>query len=122
MALFTKKTEEKKDAPKAEKAVTKTVATPTSKDLESVLLNARITEKSTISVEKSGAYVFDVAPAASKKDIKEAVAKIFKVTPVKIRIAKIPSKKVYRRGHVGVKSGGKKAYVFLKKGDKIEFV
>lgn len=92
------------------------------KDLTRVLKKPRITEKSTNSVEFAHAYVFDIDPQATKTDVKEAVKLIYKVTPVKIRVAQVPSKKVFRRGKRGVKSGGKKAYIYLKEGDKIEFV
>jgi ribosomal protein L23 len=44
----------------------------------------------------------------------------YNVTPIKIAIAKTPSKAVFVRGRKGVKNGVKKAYVSLKKGDKIE--
>jgi len=44
------------------------------------------------------------------------------VKPEKVRVAAIPAKKVFVRGKKGVKSGGKKAYVYLKKGDKIELI
>ncbi|MDD3662361.1 MAG: 50S ribosomal protein L23 [Candidatus Pacebacteria bacterium] len=81
----------------------------------------RITEKSSISADK-GQYTFNVASDASKNEIKKAISLLYKVTPVKITMTKIASKKVVRRGVIGHKSGGKKAVVYLKKGDKIEFV
>jgi ribosomal protein L23 len=34
----------------------------------------------------------------------------------------IPKKNVFVRGKWGTKGGGKKAYVYLKKGDKIESI
>lgn len=92
------------------------------RDLNAVLLRPRITEKSTVSVEKDRAYVFEISPRATKGDVIDAVKSIYKVTPIKVRIAKIPSKKVMRKGRIGTKSGGKKAYIFLNKKDKIEFV
>jgi len=96
------------------------------KDLSWVLKKPRITEKSTILPETSNAYVFEVSPKANKTDVKAAISEKYKVDPVKVNIMPIPTKKVSRRrsrGSVlGTKGGGKKAYVFLKKGDKIEFV
>jgi len=48
------------------------------------------------------------------------------VSPVKVNIAKEPRKMVTRRRRSGTtsgyKTGNKKAYVFLKKGDTIQFV
>ena len=93
------------------------------RDLESVLLNPRVTEKATIESE-SGVYVFDIATRATKRDVLDAVEKIYKVVPRKVRVAAIPHKKVRSRSsnRTGVKAGGKKAYVYLKKGDAIEIV
>ena len=34
----------------------------------------------------------------------------------------MPRKKVMHRGKIGMKGGGKKAYVYLKEGDSIEIV
>ncbi len=84
-----------------------------------VLKHPRITEKASFSAEK-GVYVFEVAKDANKKVIAEAVKEMYKVTPVRVNVVKIPAKRVIVRGKNGMKSGGKKAYVFLKKGDKIE--
>ena len=89
---------------------------------ESVLLRPRITEKAALSADKSGVYVFEVMPKATKKAIAASVKAAYKVTPVKVRTAKIAPKAVFVRGKHGVKSGGKKAYVYLKKGDKIELL
>jgi len=96
----------------------------TKKDLSSVLKKPRITEKGAVISGISNVYPFDVSPDATKKDIIAAVKMIYKVTPVKVAVLTIPSKSVRSRrtGKMGTKSGGKKAYVYLKKGDKIEFV
>ena len=80
---------------------------------------ARITEKASV-LSETGVYVFEVAPWANKKEIKAAVKKFYNVDPLSINVAKIPTKQVFRRGHKGVTAGGKKAYIELKKGDKIE--
>ena len=42
--------------------------------------------------------------------------------PIKIRIINVPLKKRIVRGKVGIKSGYKKALVYLKESDKIEFI
>lgn len=88
-----------------------------------VLLRPRITEKATFAQEKR-AYVFEVQPRATKKDIVQAILYLYKVKPIKVNITKIPSKKreSQMRRTRGVKSGGKKAYVYLKEGDSIELV
>ncbi|MEK7589703.1 MAG: 50S ribosomal protein L23 [Patescibacteria group bacterium] len=89
----------------------------------SVLAQPRITEKATMKA-KTGVYIFEVRTNATKKEIGSAVKHYYNVTPVKVNIVKIPSKKVSSRTtrKKGVKAGGKKAYVFLKKGDKIEII
>ena len=69
-----------------------------------------------------GVYVFEVSEHANKKSIKASVRAAYGVTPVRVSVARIPSKRVFIRGKRGVKSGGKKAYVYLKKGDKIELI
>lgn len=89
------------------------------KDLNNILLRPHITEKATISSEKS-VYVFEVESDASKKVISKSFSDKYKIFPVKISTVTIPAKNVYVRGKRGKKSGYKKAYVYLKKGDKIE--
>ena len=83
--------------------------------------NPRITEKAAYMSEK-GCYVFNVAPSANKIQIAAAIRATFKVTPRKVTVVAVPRKEVSTRGsnRKGMTAGGKKAYVFLKKGDKIE--
>lgn len=91
--------------------------------MKTILKNPRITEKATIMVE-GACYTFDVEKSTTKKEIEKAVKALYKVTPRMIRTVTIPTKKVMprgkRRANIGTKGGGKKAYVYLKKGDKIE--
>lgn len=86
-----------------------------------VLIRPRVTEKASV---KGGEhiYVFEIAPRAHKGDVFNAIEKVYSVRPRKVRIARIPPKRVFVRGIRGVKSGGKKAYVHLKAGDKIEIL
>jgi large subunit ribosomal protein L23 len=110
--MATKKLTTKKTEKTEEKAVVKS----------SVILGARITEKAANLAEKNG-YTFNVAPNANKSEIKKAIKAMYKVTPIAIRTVTM-SKKVTtprgRRGRMGTTGGGKKAYVYLKKGDTIE--
>lgn len=89
------------------------------KDLNNVILRPHITEKATFSSEKS-VYVFEIDRGATKPQIRESFKSKYKVTPVKISTVTIPAKQVYVRGKRGHKSGYRKAYVYLKKGEKIE--
>ena len=116
-------------APKAEtKAVAKTAKAPTagvsfdlSHNLASMIIKPRVTEKATVSAE-SGVYVFEVSKDSTKDHIAKAIAAMYKVTPVKVRTVVLPAKSVFVRGKWGSKTGVKKAYVYLKKGDKIEII
>ncbi len=87
-----------------------------------VLLAPRITEKASERAMNANVYVFNVDPRTTKFQIKKAVIELYKVTPVKVAIVTVPVKQVFVRGKYGQSKGGKKAYIYLKKGDTIEFV
>jgi large subunit ribosomal protein L23 len=92
------------------------------KNSGSIIKNPRITEKATVLAEKN-AYTFDVAITATKSEIIKAVKALYKVTPLAVRTLSVPSTPTSakgRHGKPGATSTGKKAYVYLKKGDKIE--
>lgn len=91
------------------------------KSLASALKNPRITEKASL-LSTSNIYTFDVPKDFNKFEIAGAILEIYKVKPLQVRVVAIPAKKVMHAGKPGVKKGGKKALVYLKKGDKIEFV
>jgi large subunit ribosomal protein L23 len=84
-----------------------------------IILRPRITEKASF-VAGSNVYAFEIAIEANKKQVAEAVKAFYNVAPIKVNIVKNPAKKVFIRGKKGVKNGIKKAYVYLKEGDKIE--
>jgi len=86
-----------------------------------VILRPRVTEKGS-ALAAAGVYVFEVADNANKKEIAEEVRHLYNVSPVRVNIAKNPAKKVFVRGKRGVKSGVRKAYVYLKEGEKIEII
>ncbi len=79
----------------------------------------KITEKAAALAEK-GIYVFNVAPSATKSEIIKDIKTAYKVTPLKVNVITLKQKKVVVRGKIGHQAGGKKAMVFLKKGDKID--
>ena len=89
--------------------------------MKTVIINPRITEKATTQSEL-GVYTFEVAKNSSKPEIAAAVKALFKVMPIKVAIVPIRSKKINSKGKRGKTASSKKAYVYLKKGDKIEFV
>ncbi|HEY4508860.1 MAG TPA: 50S ribosomal protein L23 [Candidatus Paceibacterota bacterium] len=89
------------------------------KNLSNILRRPHITEKATMSAEHS-VYVFEVDPKAAKSDINKAFVEKYKITPVKITTVTIPAKNVFVRSKRGKKSGYKKAYMYLAKGQKLE--
>jgi len=90
--------------------------------LFNMLKKTRVTEKATELSSSGNAYVFEVDKDANKTEIAKAIKEFYNVAPRKICIVKIPPKKVFLRGKKGIKIGGKKAYVYLKQGDKIELI
>ena len=81
-----------------------------------------MTERSTMLQERFNQYVFEVARASTKTDVKQAVQELFKVKVEKVRTMKMPGKfRRFGRGG-GFRSDWKKAVVTLKAGDKIDLV
>ena len=93
----------------------------TSNESKSVILHPHITEKSGV-LSQGGVYTFVVTKKANKKQITQAIVALYKVTPVKIAVANMPTKEVFIRGRKGSIAGVRKAMITLKKGDKIDFV
>ena len=83
------------------------------------LIRPRVTEKASFAAE-ANIHTFEISSKAGKKEVAEAIKAYYKVSPIKIRIVRNPAKKVFIKGKKGVKAGVKKAYVYLKKGDKME--
>ncbi|OGI82664.1 50S ribosomal protein L23 [Candidatus Nomurabacteria bacterium RIFCSPLOWO2_02_FULL_44_12] len=89
--------------------------------MNQIIKNPRITEKASNLLE-GNVYTFDVADKASKNEIRKAIFAIYKVKPVRVNVAKVPKKNTKVRGVPFTKGGGRKALVYLKEGDKIEFI
>ena len=120
MALFSKK--QTTDTTAETKAPAKAAASKSgARDLSRVLMNPRITEKATDLQNMNNAYVFDIAEGASKPQVAQAVRELYKVSPIRVRVVTIRPKvkRSTRTGRTSVVGGGRKAYVFLKKGDSI---
>ncbi len=91
--------------------------------LMTVLLEPRVTEKSTQVGEANNQYVFKVAKTATKPEIKQAVELMFdgaEVESVQVSNVKGKSKMFARRP--GKRCDWKKAYVKLKPGFDIDFM
>lgn len=81
--------------------------------------NPRITEKASFAVER-GVYTFDIKADANKSEIIKEIFTKYKVKPVKVNIVNIKDKPKVVRGRKAIIRGGRKAYVYLKKGDKLD--
>lgn len=92
------------------------------KKIQDVIVRPLITERSTMLREKNK-YSFEVNPAATKQEIKNAVESIFKkekVEVLKVNTSNLPAK-IRRVGRSFSKPyRWKKAIVTLKPGQKIE--
>jgi large subunit ribosomal protein L23 len=78
-----------------------------------------ITEKGLAIRENQNTLVFQVAKAATKTEIKEAVQTIFKVKVSSVRTAMYPGKERRRGKFAAYRPDWKKAYVRLKSGEKM---
>jgi len=84
-----------------------------------VIRRPLITEKTTLLREDGRTLVFEVAPTATKIDIKRAVEKLLGAKVEGVRTA-LAHGKVKRQGRfAGQRSDWKKAYVKLREGEKI---
>ena len=92
------------------------------KSLYDVIRRPLITEKSTELKESQDTVCFEVHRAATKPEIKKAVESLFGVKVADVRVANMHGK-VKRQGrYAGRRPDWKKAFVVLKKGEKmIEF-
>ena len=77
-----------------------------------------ITEKGLGIKETQATLVFQVAPKATKTEIKEAVQAIFKVKVDSVRTSNFQGKERRRGRFAGYRPDWKKAYVRLKAGEK----
>lgn len=85
-----------------------------------VLEKIHLTEKASLSSGKGAQYVFRVATAANKLDIKNAVERLFEVKVDKVCISRVKPKVKRFKQRLGFRSGWKKAYVVLKEGQVID--
>lgn len=79
-----------------------------------------LTEKATDLRDFRNQVAFKVDRRANKRQIAQAIEKIFNVKVTVVRIINIPSKPKRLGKHEGTKSGYKKAIISLKEGNKIE--
>ena len=92
------------------------------KSVYDVIRRPLITEKSTKLKETQRAICFEVQRNATKPDIKKAVEALFDVKVESVRVANVHGKLKRQGRYAGRRPDWKKAYVILKKDQKmIEF-
>ena len=93
------------------------------KESVSIIKEALLTEKATTLSANLNQYVFSVNPAASKRNIKDAVEAAFGVSVVHVNTVLVKPKSKrdrMRRNKLGFTSHVKKAIIKLKTGDSID--
>jgi large subunit ribosomal protein L23 len=87
--------------------------------LYTVIRRPLITEKGLGVKEAEGTLVFEVAPEATKTEVKQAVETLFKVKVSAVRTSNVLGKERRRGKYAGFRPDWKKAYVRLKPGEKM---
>ena len=62
-----------------------------------IILRPRITEKAAAKNEAENVFVFEVSSGSNKGAVKRAVKELYKVSPTKVNIVKLPAKNVFQR-------------------------
>jgi large subunit ribosomal protein L23 len=84
-----------------------------------VIRRPLVTEKGVDEKDNHRTLCFEVAPDANKTQVKAAVEKLFKIKVEEVRTAGLVGKMRRRGRFVGYRPDWKKAYVKLKKGEKV---
>jgi large subunit ribosomal protein L23 len=84
-----------------------------------VIVRPVITEKGLTLKENDRTLCFEVKKSASKKQIQEAIERIFKVKVQQVRTMKVLGKMRRRGRYTGYRPDWKKAYVTLREGEKM---
>jgi large subunit ribosomal protein L23 len=87
--------------------------------LLSVIRAPRVSEK-TARLQEINQYVFEVAAAATKADVKSAVESLFKVTVEAVNVLNVKGKSKTFRFRTGRRGDWRKAYVRLAAGQTID--
>ena len=86
-----------------------------------ILKRPLVTEKSTVEKDARNKLCFEVDRRANKIEIKEAVAKVFKVDVLEVATLSMKGKKKRVGRHFTTKPDWKKAIVTIKPGQRVEF-
>lgn len=92
-------------------------------DVTAVIVRPRITEKAAVLLDQN-VYTFEIKKGATKFEVRDAIKALYKVTPVSVRIVNKEPRHYMAsmRGRSAMEQGLRKAYVYLKKGDRIDLV
>lgn len=91
------------------------------KDARAIILKRQITEKGTELAANANKYLFKVAPAANKIEVKRAVEELFKVSVKKVNTLNYRGKKKRERTvRYGRRADWKRAVVTLNEGSSID--
>jgi large subunit ribosomal protein L23 len=91
------------------------------KPLHQIINKPLITEKTSLQKEAGRVVAFEVALAANKIEIKQAVEKAFNVKVTDVNTARVAGKPKRVGRTFGRRSNWKKAYVTLAEGSSIDF-
>ena len=97
---------------------TETKQQPTER-MYQVLVRPLVTEKTTL-LSESGALAFEVAPDATKPEIKLAVETLYKTKVARVNTLNQKGKQKRFRGVLGSRSDVKKAYITLVEGQTLD--
>ncbi len=89
------------------------------RELADLIIKPLVTEKATYIMEDNK-YTFEVAPKATKPEIKAAIESLFEVTVVKVNTINPPRKKRRVGRFLGYKPHYKKAIVTLQEGQSLQ--
>ncbi|MGI4813937.1 MAG: 50S ribosomal protein L23 [Janthinobacterium lividum] len=86
-----------------------------------VLVAPVVSEKATMVADKNEQVVFDIAPNATKQEVKAAVELLFKVEVESVQVLNRKGKEKRFGRFMGRRKDVRKAYVSLKPGQEINF-
>ena len=89
----------------------------------SILLEPKVTEKSSMIGELNNQYVFKVSKSATKPEIKKAIELMFDGAEVEsVQVTNVKGKRKIFKRSPGQRAHWKKAYIKLKPGFDIDFM
>ncbi len=91
-------------------------------EMHRIIKKYLVTEKSTAAKEEGNKYTFEVDKGANKIEVEQAVASLFKVKVLDVKVMNVPGKKKRVGKVVGEKSSWKKAIVTLAKDNRIDII